>query len=910
MGFTHTWLSVPWMLWVFVLFWRQRFLLAGLSLGLLFNLHALHAAYTAVFIAAAFLGLYGHRQIWRLVVLALCAMLTALPTLVEILGQHAEQSPMWFDLMYVRSAEHSFPATLWREGDAGIVRFVACLLLAALGFPYIRDPFHKRMIAAIFIAFVLLLVIGYVAVDSATIIRAQLWRSSGLILLLSSLLIGAALVNSWREQGTWQRAWALLYSLAFLCAAVPGFHGYQYPVLFVLTLFSIALGHCSWRSAVLIALAHACMVLAYFTCSISLCTQVIDAHLENIDWTLTRSLLVLLSLAALLSLLWRLAKPDQAGFVTQVNLTTLALAAALLCYLFIALEREANPWTDMQKWVQMNTEIDACIASPHERSGFRIDSERAILGEWRDGTQLYFSSGFTEQWWQRMCSLENGLRYAPDDPDVVKRGRGIAFAPDEELLSIAAEWGVDYFVLPAARNSDLVSVYTNEQWQLCKPQRRPPPAIPAFAKKEEAWRAQETFIRDVIEPNIQRFRTCELTLRMLDQQQRPIHDIAYTLELQKHAFGFGSGLPFFKEHPKYRRGRFVPPLVQETDLTHFKQVFNFSTIPYSAKWFYIEPEEGKPFYDDLDAYVDWCVQHNIDLEYHFVTGYQPDWMKAKSAAEKQEALLRHTNNVIDRYGERIHHWQVVNEKKLLRESVAAFKVFRERLPDAQLGISDCARFYTKQPADSPKRARDLLRGMSEVKWLREQGVEIDFFAFHAHRPFGLWADLRVLYETLDAFKDEGLKIHISEFGMHENHQILGDVRGGKWTPALQAEYYALIYKACFSHPAVEVVNMWGASAHTWMPGSGIVDKEGKAKPAFYALQKLIHEELHTREEGIIPVHGRIQHRVFYGDYSLRLRLANGKEMLLPFALENNGRTDWTLTLDIENLRCLSIQPTE
>ncbi|HIO81795.1 TPA: hypothetical protein EYG59_24770 [Candidatus Poribacteria bacterium] len=132
--------------------------------------------------------------------------------------------------------------------------------------------------------------------------------------------------------------------------------------------------------------------------------------------------------------------------------------------------------------------------------------------------------------------------------------------------------------------------------------------------------------------------------------------------------------------------------------------------------------------------------------------------------------------------------------------------------------------------------------MKEIHWLREQGIKLDFFAFHAHRPFGLWADFKVLYKVLDIFEEEGLRIHISEFGMHEALNIVGDVRASQWNAELQAQYYEMIFSAMFSHPAVDVINMWGMSANTWMAGSGLLDKDGKAKPSFYILRDLIHKK--------------------------------------------------------------------
>ena len=43
-------------------------------------------------------------------------------------------------------------------------------------------------------------------------------------------------------------------------------------------------------------------------------------------------------------------------------------------------------------------------------------------------------------------------------------------------------------------------------------------------------------------------------------------------------------------------------------------------------------------------------------------------------------------------------------------------------------------------------------------------------------------------------------------------RIEGAVRDGRWTPDLRAEYYERFLTLCFSHPAVEAVNVIGLGA--------------------------------------------------------------------------------------------------
>ena len=54
---------------------------------------------------------------------------------------------------------------------------------------------------------------------------------------------------------------------------------------------------------------------------------------------------------------------------------------------------------------------------------------------------------------------------------------------------------------------------------------------------------------------------------------------------------------------------------------------------------------------------------------------------------------------------------------------------------------------------------------------------------------GLWASGQQIYDTLDAFAKEGVKIHLTEFGVAVGDRIEGSVRTGVWDDKTRAEYY-------------------------------------------------------------------------------------------------------------------------
>jgi hypothetical protein len=90
------------------------------------------------------------------------------------------------------------------------------------------------------------------------------------------------------------------------------------------------------------------------------------------------------------------------------------------------------------------------IFTPPREAGFRVFSERTIVGEWKDGTQQYFDDAFVKEWGRRM----DALGPAPYEKHSVP-----------ELLEVARRYGATYIVLPARpRRKALTLVHRNEEW--------------------------------------------------------------------------------------------------------------------------------------------------------------------------------------------------------------------------------------------------------------------------------------------------------------------------------------------------------------------------------------------------------------------------------------------------------------
>jgi GH35 family endo-1,4-beta-xylanase len=279
------------------------------------------------------------------------------------------------------------------------------------------------------------------------------------------------------------------------------------------------------------------------------------------------------------------------------------------------------------------------------------------------------------------------------------------------------------------------------------------------------------------------------------------------------------------------------------------------------------------------------------MEYHFMSGYFANWVKQKKPDEQAAAFLRHARQLAERYGDKIEYWQVVNETILMQQSPAVFRMMREVLPNAKLGISDCAKFGFEVNRRGTVTRNDMNRGLAEVKWLKSQGIQLDFFGFHGHRPFGLWPEATVMYKCLDDFAAEGVKIHITEFTVPMGTTVKGDIRGGTFTPELQAQFYERFFTICYSHPTVDLINIWGIGPHTWQAGSGLLDEQYNPKPAFFALKKLITETWRTNVSLKSDIRGNASFRGFHGDYVATVKTSDGKTRGVKFAIKPTGQAE-------------------
>jgi hypothetical protein len=970
-GFTHTFAALPLAVAALALAYRGRWVWAFAFAGILFNLHALTAVYTLLMLAAALLAdvreIRPAEWLTRAVLCAAIVLAIASPTLALIFAHPQNFDAQWLNLMRIRSADHSFPSAWWVVGDTGIPRYTLLLALFVLSWSFspLRRPPESggakrgtQITVLMTLAVLGLFAVGYVFTEIwpiPTVIRLQPFRASRLLMVLMLVHIAHAAIAAIRAGATGVTQTAAggdlrLPPTARLCEifagilvlatlGVPSLLPLLPLTLLVTLATALVAGHLSWRQAAVAVAALLVALLAHV--QIQFPVPLLSKDLYLLPHTGRSPDITAFHALAALSLLMALAM----GILLALNRrhrTRLILAAVTFfsgCFFLGAsatfprrladqLSPENAALVNVSAWARRQTATDAIFLTPSNLANFRISSERALVGSWRDGTQIYFAASFGPAWFDRVSGLEPGLTVTRDGTRLLSRGQPLETRGDDDLIALADQFHANYILLPTSSKGSsphlLAAAYSDADYTVFLPQLRPPPEVPVpvGVLNRDNWLAAEDFMNTTVARNIEKYRKADVTFQIVDPAGRPVRNLAIKADQTRQAFDVGVSLGFFEPNDIVPINDGKPPLVRPVELQKTPEIFSASMIPFSAKWIYIEPAKGQYRWSDLDKYVDYAATNGLTLEFHHLAGVLPMWVYNMGGNDGQSGLSfpppipalqkefdRHCFDTVARYADRVKYWQVVNEKYMMQYVPSVMKELQKRYPNNKFGISDCVRFWDGIADASPAAAaaaqsgrRNLrsiqYKGADAVDWLLAQDIHPDFFSIHGHWPLNLWPDPREMYSVIDYFQERNVRVHITEHLLQIGGPIRGPLRAGTLTPDLQGECLARILTVAFSHPNVDLVNLWGLAPDGWgSTNSGLIDAADKTRPAWNVLKKLVTETWRSHAAGQLSLDGACLVRVFHGTYSVTVTLPNGKQAVATVQVPQKPTAHIRLQLD-------------
>ncbi|WP_312389223.1 endo-1,4-beta-xylanase [Chryseobacterium sp.] len=205
-----------------------------------------------------------------------------------------------------------------------------------------------------------------------------------------------------------------------------------------------------------------------------------------------------------------------------------------------------------------------------------------------------------------------------------------------------------------------------------------------------------------------------------------------------------------------------------------KKQFSSIVAENCMKSMYLQPQEGKFFFDDADQFVGFGEKNNMFIIGHTLIWHSqvPNWFfidkdgKNVSSEVLKQRMKNHITTVVSRYKGRVKGWDVVNEAimedgsyrkskfyEILGEEFIplAFRYAQEADPNAELYYNDYNEWH-------PGKVKTVIQLMKDLK---SKGIRIDGIGMQAH--VGLDTPSIDEYEkAMVAYTESGVKVNITE----------------------------------------------------------------------------------------------------------------------------------------------------
>ncbi len=350
----------------------------------------------------------------------------------------------------------------------------------------------------------------------------------------------------------------------------------------------------------------------------------------------------------------------------------------------------------------------------------------------------------------------------------------------------------------------------------------------------------------------------------------------------KHEFWFGTciarrtllGTEHAEDMEKYRQ--------------IIKENFNSAVHENALKWPSTEPEKDKVSYEEADSILDWCEENDIKMRGHCLYWEKKecvqDWLKSLDNEELKKRIKSRAGNVLTRYRGRISEYDINNEMlhgdfyvKRFGSSIYVdmFNWCKEIDPKVKLYVNDYEILDGEYFPKYVKHIEDLLKASAPISGIGIQG----------HLLGGKAVDVTRIKEILDGLAQFNLPIKITEFDIRTVDE------------AVKAESLKNLYTACFAHPSVEGVLMWGFWQNSnWLSANKVYGIKGYTSlwkkdwtptPSVDAYRSLVFDRWWTNWEEKTDAEGVCRLNAFFGKHLIEI---GDKQQIVEFQKEEKNKT--------------------
>lgn len=397
-------------------------------------------------------------------------------------------------------------------------------------------------------------------------------------------------------------------------------------------------------------------------------------------------------------------------------------------------------------------------------------------------------------------------------------------------------------------------------------------------------------------------RLGSVNLHIIDQQGQALARQKVRIHQVRHEFDFAAGGFVFEN---IARDEQAQHLTSEDELlaSQFFDLFNTTTLPFY--WGQFEPERGHPRTQEMMRTARYLQAHHIKMKGHPLTWHTvtPRWLTKLPLRDIEELLRQRIRREVSNFAGVVDMWDALNESVIspvfTAEENGITKLTRAkgRIEMIRLSVEEARRtnpnaFLLLNDFNLGTAYECLIEGVLEA------GISLDAIGLQTHMHQGYLGE-EYVESVLERFARYGLPLHMTENTLLSGHLMpkdivdLNDYQVDEWPSteegeARQADEIVRHYRTIVKNPATESITYWDyCDKGAWLGApSGLLRKDGSAKPAYHALHDLIKgqwwvapSEATTDEFGAVGLTG------WAGFYELDLLDENGSVVsTTPFTL--------------------------
>lgn len=401
--------------------------------------------------------------------------------------------------------------------------------------------------------------------------------------------------------------------------------------------------------------------------------------------------------------------------------------------------------------------------------------------------------------------------------------------------------------------------------------------------------------------NIEKFRKGDVRVKIIDKQGKSVSQARLKIKQISHDFKFGCYLKIDdlapEKLPEYER--------------HFAKLFNYAVV--GTYWDFVENKQGIENWSWFEREVALAEKLGLKIQAAPILwgtneAGTPAWLP-QSKAGLLPVLERRIKSSMTKSENFVDDWEIVNEPLAPKTDffdriigadyiARAFFLARQAAPEKRLIINEYGVFGALGKHNYNRdKYLDLLKESAKRK------VSFDVIGIQAHAN-GEWFEPANVAEQFERYAALGKPIQITEFSAQTLNyddrktslDVSGTYRSGVWDAEKQAEFYREFYTVSFGSQQVEAIVTWGLDdERAWLPGIGLIDERGNAKPNYQMLDRLINNEWRTNLQLDLVAGDAAEFRGFYGGYEVEA-FAGGKQTKAKFELKKGGRNEWVLSI--------------